>query len=72
MFEPIDAFGDFEVNPSIVCILGEIVFINEFLWDVAELDADVFRPVEQCAEVKVGNVVACKASLWGREDAVEL
>ena len=55
-----------------MCILGEVVFVDEFLGDVAEFDADVFRAVERGAEVKVGDVVARETGVRGGTDAVEL
>ena len=71
LFEAIDAFCDLEVNPVVEGILGEIVLINEFLWDVRYVDADIFWTIERCAQIKVGEVVAGKACLWGRESAIE-
>ena len=54
LFEAIDAFCDLEVNPVIEGILGEIVLINEFLWDVRYVDADIFWTIKRCAKIEVG------------------
>ena len=51
LLEAIDAFCDLEVNPVIEGILGEIVLIDEFLWDVRYVDADIFWTIEKCAQI---------------------
>ena len=42
LFETVDSFIDLEVYPSVVCILCEIVLVDDFLGDVAEFDSDIF------------------------------
>ena len=58
LFQAIDAFGDFKIDPTIVCILGEVIFIDEFLGNVRQFYADVLWSVEWCSEVEVGDVKA--------------
>ena len=71
LLEAVDAFVNFEVDPTIVCVFGEVVLVDEFLWDIGESDADVFRMVERRAEIEVGDVKATHACLGGGEDIVE-
>ena len=56
MFEPVHAFGELEIYPSVVYILIEVVFINDVLRDVSELDACVLGPVQWCVEVEIGEI----------------
>ena len=64
MFEAVDAFVDFEVNPTMMCEGSKVVFVNKFLWDVAEFDPDVFGAVQWRAQVEIGNVEAGKFPVW--------
>ena len=72
LFEAIHALVNFEVYPSFVIIVREVIFGDEFLRDDGDLDADVFRSVERCAKIEVGDIIACKACIFCGEDAVEL
>ncbi len=33
LFQAVDALCNFEVDPAVMCEGGEVVFIDEFLWD---------------------------------------
>lgn len=70
LFEAIDTFCNFEVDPIIVCIRGEVVFVDEVLRYVVKLDADILWAVKWCAEVKVADVKACKSGLRAGEHTV--
>ena len=48
MRETIEAVAYFEIYPAFVDIVAEVVLVNEFLWDVGELDFDILRIVEWC------------------------
>jgi hypothetical protein len=39
--------------------------------DVRQLDFDVFRPVERCAEVEVGDVKGAELGAFPGENAVD-
>ena len=39
----IAATADFKEDPAIAVMSEKVVFCNEFIWDVGELDADIFR-----------------------------
>ena len=45
LFEAIDPFIDFKVHPPIVDVHGKVVFINEFLGNIIEFDADILRAI---------------------------
>ncbi len=63
LFESIDTFVDFEVNPTIMSKLGEIVFGDKFGRDVIDFDAYVFRPIKRCAKVEVGDIEGGEARI---------
>ena len=56
LFETIDTVVDFKVYPIVVFVFREIVFVDEFLWDVRQFNADVFWSIQRCAEIEVGDV----------------
>ncbi len=72
LFESINAFVNFRVYPSVVIVVREVVFGDEFLRDGVDLDTDVFGSVEQCAKIEVRDIIACKSCILCGEDAVEL
>ena len=51
--EAVHSETHFKVNPTISDEFDKFVFRDEFLWDVGDLDADVFRSVQGGAEVEV-------------------
>ena len=53
LFQAVDTLGNFEVDPAVMCEGGEVVFIDEFLWDDSELNADILGAIEWCAKIKV-------------------
>ena len=59
-----DTFGDFKVYPTIVAVLLKVVFVNEFLWDLVNTNADIFWAIEQCFEVKVGKICCEKFCIF--------
>ena len=70
MFEAVDAFVDFEVDPPPVSKSGDVVFVYEFLRDVGKFDSDIFGSVQRRAEVEIFDVKAGKAGVWRGDDAV--
>ena len=52
LFEPVHALGELKIYPSVVYILIEIVFINDLLRDVGELDAGVLGPVSIYVDIR--------------------
>lgn len=52
-------------------IVGEVVLINELLWDDCQLNTYVFWSVQWCAEVEVCKVKGGKSCIRCVDDAVE-
>ena len=70
MWEAVDASANFEVDPVVVNVLHEVVFINEVLRDVGELDFDVFRTIQRGAEIEVGDVEGAELGAFTGENTV--
>ena len=70
MGEAVDASADFEVDPVVVNVLHEVVFINEVLRDVGELDFDVFRTIQRGAEIEVGDVEGAELGAFAGKNTV--
>jgi hypothetical protein len=68
--EAVDASANFKVDPVIVNVLHEVVFINEVLRDVGELDFDVFRTIQRGAEIEVGDVEGAELGAFTGENTV--
>ena len=47
---------DFEVNPTISDRFKKIIFINEILRNVREIDANIFRTIYRGIEIEVINI----------------
>ncbi len=60
LLETVDALCNFKVDPAVMCEGGEVVFIDEFLRDDSELNADILGAIEWCAKIKVGDIKAGK------------
>ncbi len=72
MHEAIDTIGNFEVDPSIIDIFTEVVFIKEILGDIRCFDPYIFWAIQWSAEVEVGDVISGKAGIFGGEYTVKL
>ena len=71
LFKSIDPFVNLEVDPSAMCVDGEVVLGDELLWDVTDFDANIFWPVKRCPQVEVGDVETRKSRIWHRQGAVK-
>jgi hypothetical protein len=69
--ESIAATDDLKVDPTIMHVVGEIIFVDKFLRDVGELDSHIFGTVHWCHQVEIGNVEACKFRISSREHAID-
>ena len=58
----------FEVDPAISHIFLKVLFIGEFLRNVSEIDADIFRAVQWSLEIKVSGVKGELFCALARED----
>ena len=71
MWEAVTALDYLEINPAIASMIGEVIFIDEFLWDVGYFDSHILRTVHWCHEIKVGDVEACKFRISTGQDTVD-
>ena len=62
---------DFEVYPSVVADVLEVVLVDEVLRDIGELDFDISGVVEQSCKVVVNNFVGGEFFSFLGEHAVE-
>jgi hypothetical protein len=52
-------------------MFGEVVFINEFVWDVGHVDMHILWTIHRCHEVEVLDIKTCKFCISTGEDAVD-
>jgi len=69
--EPIAALSDLEVNPAIAVSTREVVFTDELIRDVSELDANIFRLWHWRIQIEVLKVNGAEACTFPGEDTVE-
>jgi len=69
--EPIAALSDLEVNPAIAVSTREVVFTDELIRDVSELDANIFRLWHWRIQIEVLEVNGAEACALPGEDTVE-
>jgi hypothetical protein len=69
--EAVDASANFKVDPVIVNVLHEVVFIYEVLRYVGELDFDVFGAVQRSAEIEVRDVEGAELGAFAGENTVD-
>jgi hypothetical protein len=62
---------DFKVNPSITVQTCQLGFIDEFIRDVQDFDANVFGLGHGSIQVEVLKVNGAKAGTFPREDTVD-
>ena len=64
MFNSVHSLDAFKVYPSVVCISEEVVLLDEFLWNGAEINADLFRAIQWRSEVEISQVHCHELSIW--------
>ena len=62
----------FEISPIMVEKFEEIVFLDDFVRNVREFDADRLRVIKEIFEMEVSDVEADEFCAGTREDAVDL
>ncbi len=67
----ITALTNFEVYPTIAVPTSEVVFLDEFIWDVGELDAHIFGIWHRSVKVEVLEINGAKPSAFPGEDTIE-
>ncbi len=71
MLEPIHALGELVVDPSVVGVCFEVVFVDDFLGDYSKLDACLLWLVQWSHEVKIGEVHGHEPCAGGRKGAID-
>ena len=54
---------DLKIDPTILGCFGKVVFLDELLWDIRELDAHIFGSLHWGLEVKVFKSKETKRAL---------
>ncbi len=67
----IAALANFEVDPTVAVTTRKLVLLNEFCWDVGDLDTDIFRVWHWRVEVEVLEVSGAEARSFAREHTIE-
>ena len=67
----VDAFDYLEVDPTVVDMVHEIVFINKLLRDIIKADENELLLIEGSAEVYIADVEGTEFSTTARENAVD-
>ena len=55
--QAINAATNFEINPAVVSEGEQIIFVNELVRNIGELDADVFGMIERSCEIEGFDIV---------------
>ncbi len=71
MGQAVATLADFEVNPSITVQTCKLVFVNEIVRDVQDLDSNVFGLGHGSVKVEVLEVNGTKTCTFLREYSVE-
>ncbi len=67
----IAVLANFEVNPTVAVPTSKLVLLNEFRWDVGDLDADIFWVEHWRIEIEVLEVDGSEARSFAREHTIE-
>ena len=67
----VNAAPDIKVDPAVAGVFEEVVFLCEFVGDVAEFDSDVLGAVERGVEIEVADVKGGKIGAGTLEEAVK-
>jgi hypothetical protein len=62
------ALANFKVNPTIAVSTQEVVFQDEFVWDVRNFDMDIFRIRHGCVQVEVLEIDCAEAGTFSGKD----
>jgi hypothetical protein len=63
--------ANLEVDPTIAITTRKLELLNEFRWDVGDLDADIFRVGHWRVKVEVLEVNGAEARSFAREHTIE-
>jgi hypothetical protein len=62
---------DFKVNPSVLVLTCQLVFVDELIRDVQDFDANIFGIGHQSIQVDVLKVDGAEVGTFPREDTVK-
>ncbi len=71
MGKAVTALANFKVDPAIAVPTWKIIFLDEFFWDIGELDANVFRIWYWSVEIEAFYVDGAEPCSLSGEDTVE-
>ena len=71
MGKAITTLANFEVAPAIAVMTSEVVFLDEFIRDVGELDADIFGLGHGSVEIEILQVNGAEPCTLPGEDTLE-
>ncbi len=71
MGKALTALANFKVDPANAVPTWKVVFLDEFFWDVGELDAKVFGIWHKSVEIEVFYVDGSEVCSLSGEDTVE-
>ena len=70
--QAVNAATNFEINPAVVCEGEKIIFVDELIRNIGELNADVFGMIERSCEIEVFDIETSEFCTGTRENAVDL
>ncbi len=71
MGKAITALANFKVDPAIAVPTWKVVFLDEFFWDIGELNANVFRIWHWSVKIEVFYINGAEPCSLSGEDTVE-
>ena len=67
----VTALANFKVDPAILVLAQEIVFLDELVWDVRKLDANIFWIRHRSVQIEVLEINGAEPSSFPGEDTIE-
>ena len=71
MGKSVTSLANFKVDPAISISAQEIVFLDEFVRDIRELDANIFWIMHRSVQIEVFKINGAEPSSFPGEDTVE-
>ncbi len=71
MGKTVTTLANFKVDPAVSVSAREVIFLDEFIRDVRELDANIFRLEHRCVKVIVLEVDGAELGAFPGEHTVE-
>jgi hypothetical protein len=67
----VTALANFKVDPAISVLAQEVVFLDQLIWDIRDLDVNIFRIRHRRVRIKVLEIDGAEPSSFPGEDTVE-